>query len=217
MNRYYQEIRPYREYLHLMENFLQKEEARLSEFLATYEGPTSYEAISPLDVKYETEKFNQITGYVEELYFMHSLPEFSNILRRSLFVNLYSFLESRMLKICRDAEYQTSLSLSDLRGTGVDKAKVYLTKVVGISFDFGRDWEEIQNLKLLRHCVAHNEGKIDDGFGNGNMTLRVYIGSRSHLSLNSNGTISFEKEFCEEVLNIIERFLEVLVSKVPTV
>lgn len=119
-----------------------------------------------------------------------------------------------MLKICRGAKYETKLSLSDLRGTGIDKAKIYLTKVIGIPFDFGHDWEEIQNLKILRHCVAHNEGKIDDGFSDGNKNLRVYIRSKTTLSLNSDGTITFEKEFCGEALDIIERFLEALASRV---
>ncbi len=215
MHEYYQEIRPYREYVDFMEDFLQKEANKSNSFIELYEGLTSYDEITPLDIKYETEEFNKITGYFEELYFTHSIKEFSNVLRRSLFVNLYAFLEKRMLKICREAgnKDEIRLSLSDLRGSGIEKAKTYLTKVVGIPFDLCQDWEEIQKFKTLRHCVAHNEGKIDDGFNDKGGNLKKYVKSKDTLSLDLDKTVRFEKEFCVEALDVIERFLETLNSR----
>ena len=204
----FQEISLYREYLQFMDAFLQKEANQSREHLESYVGPTSGD-ISPLDIKWETEKFDQYSGYIDDLYFNYSLDEFSNVLRRSLFANLYAFLESRMLKLCRENDNtDIKVSLSDIRGSGIDKAKTYLTKVIGISYKFGREWMEIQKYKTLRHCVVHYDGRLGDGFLDRGNDLKIYIEAKDSLSLSSDGIILFEKEFCEEVLDVIEGFLE---------
>lgn len=207
------ETQMYREYLESMETFLQNEMQKCHEHMATFNRPSS---VTGYDIKYETERFQEEIGYIEEALFLHTLEEFTNVLRKSFFVNLYAFLESRLLKGCRikkSERVDIRLSLSDIRGQGIDKARVYLEKVLEIPFDFGPDWQEIQRYKSLRHCIVHNEGRLDEGFSDRNNALRTYVEDKDTLSLSSDGAIILSRDFCEEVLGVVQGFLESICLK----
>jgi hypothetical protein len=145
-----------------------------------------------------------------------SLEEFTDMLRKSFFVSLYSLLESQMEDECRarrQARNDIRLSLGDLSGKGIDRAKRYLTKVLGVSSIFGTsEWQRIKKYNLLRNCIVHNEGRLQ-GFG-GQKDLREYINdNQQKLSLRKwlgQEEVVLSKEFCKEAVNAIDRFLQEL-------
>ena len=49
-------------------------------------------------------------------------------MRNSLFVSVYSFLESKIVELCVPHE-DTSLQLGDMRGKGIEQAELYLKKL----------------------------------------------------------------------------------------
>jgi hypothetical protein len=134
---------------------------------------------------------------------------FTNFLRKSFFLYLFSFLESNLVQQCRSrAEKQAILlSLSDIAGGSVmDKARTYFTKVLGVYFPSDTpEWREIQNYRRLRNCIVHSRGTLKDDHD----PLRVYVVSRN--SLNSDeGEIILGKEFCEEACVTVTNFLNQL-------
>ncbi len=67
------------------------------------------------------------------------IGNFSNTLRRSFFVSLYSFLESQLVQEChvrRILRGGLGRSLSDMKGMGINQAKGYLTTVLGVKVPF---------------------------------------------------------------------------------
>lgn len=53
---------------------------------------------------------------------------FPRILRYSIFLTCYSFLEAKLTELCRHLEANYKLKLSDLSGKGVIRAHNYLSK-----------------------------------------------------------------------------------------
>jgi len=125
-------------------------------------------------------------------------------------VNLYSFFEAALVKECRNRKSsETPLSFSDIAGQNdIDRAKTYLTKVVRIHFPSDApEWQEIQNYRMLRNCIVHNQGKMEEGARG--QKLREYIARQKNLSLYGD-EVYFDKGFCEEAFETIRKFLLLL-------
>lgn len=82
----------------------------------------------------------------------------TNLMRMSLFLSLYAFLELILKELCRFEQIEREISLpsTSLRKQGIEGCKIYLTKVIGIDFPSeSREWGEIKNYQKLRNHVAH--------------------------------------------------------------
>ena len=147
---------------------------------------------------------------------IYQVDLFANILRKSLFVSLYGFFESQLTAACRarkQARDDIQLSLSDITGRGITRAKVYLVKVLRVNFPFGTnpEWQEIQEYRILRNCIVHNEGVLEGMSSKDVAKLRKYIDRKQTLSLWwDDDIIILKKGFCEEALDTIRRFLRLL-------
>lgn len=76
----------------------------------------------------------------------------------------YGYFEKVLNDLCaefRDSE-NIKLSLQDLQGQGIERARNYLVKVVGLEKAFATsDWQAIKLLGVLRNSVAHRDGFVD--------------------------------------------------------
>ena len=153
-------------------------------------------------------------------YLINEIQEFENILLKSFFVTIYGFLESQLMQQCRKLEKlnkDVALSISEIRGEGVQKAMIYLIKVqhIGFSLSNSSEWERIQNYNMLRNCIVHNEGRFDDGLKDGRDKLEKFI-KRKDSSLDLDGSyIVFTQEFCKNAWKTVEEFLW-LISQAET-
>lgn|SRR5574341_806777 len=146
-----------------------------------------------------------------DYYRLERISEFENILFSSFFVSVYFYLESELTKHCGDLQRknQEPLSLSDIVGSGVQRAMTYLVKVhhIELSLDNNPEWKKIQNYNLLRNCIVHNQGRLDDGFERGKEKLLRFIQEPdSKLKLVDTWCV-LDKDFCLEALNTIQAFL----------
>jgi hypothetical protein len=134
---------------------------------------------------------------------------FPNILRKSFFVNLYSFLESTLKQKCHDLERQGGqlLLLKEIAGRGIQRAMVYLIKVQGIPLSLGESshWERIQNYRRLRNCIVHNEGKLDER-APARAQLEAFVDREPGLYL-SGDEIVLSADFCSKAIDTVEGFL----------
>jgi hypothetical protein len=147
-----------------------------------------------------------------EYYQLDRIADFENTLFSSFFVTIYFYLESELTRHCHDLakQHQEMLSLSDIVGNGVQRAVTYLIKVQHIEFSLGnsREWEKIQNYNILRNCIVHNQGKLDESFEKGSREklLKFIEKPNSKLQL-SNTWCVLNKDFCLEALSTIKTFL----------
>ncbi len=138
--------------------------------------------------------------------------EFIDLLYSSFFVSLYSFLETQLNNECRSSQQEDptiKVSLGDLNGLGLVRAKKYLTKVLDTSFQFGNNplWEQIQWYNKIRNCIVHNNNVIT------NRQLKEYI--TAHKSLKSvvffgDDYLILNKQFCLDAISNSGYFLRTL-------
>ena len=80
--------------------------------------------------------------------------------RSSTVVSLYSCLEKQMHVLCKRLEKTNKfpISVTDLKGDGVVRSKIYLSKMAGISFDsngMNGHWSNIIKLNKVRNQIVH--------------------------------------------------------------
>ncbi len=197
------EIDLFEAYLATMEEFLEEKarehRERLSDIrLSKQDSPDAGQS-SP------EEDFEQIGLEMTE--------QFANLLRRSFFVSLYSYFESRLVKECRSRRADNVLlGYSDIAGQNeIDKAKIYFTKVLRERFPSDTtEWQEIQNYRLLRNCIVHNRGRLDEMRDiQAQKPLQEYIKRKPTLSLRDEEVI-IRRGFGEEAYRTVKDFLSLL-------
>jgi len=161
-------------------------------------------------LKEELKKYpDNLDPYVENMiysqyfYLAESLP---NILRTSFIVTCYSYLEHELIQKCKIEKNAKPLQLSinDLNGKGIEQAKNYLIKVVGIDFPIGEPWNEIMNIKDIRNFIVHKRGILDNS--KKAEKIRTYIDKRQDISLELDEII-LSADYCRYVINIFDKFL----------
>jgi hypothetical protein len=138
--------------------------------------------------------------------------EFPNILRTSLFISCYSFLENQLVMLCKEIhkKRKLALSLSDLSGNGIEKAHKYLKKVAQLEFpDQSKDWNFLRKCNLIRNCLVHNGGTIPDN----DTKLLSAVNSINSINVKYipfEKKIELEKEFCFDLIESIRNFFKLL-------
>jgi hypothetical protein len=104
---------------------------------------------------------------------------------------------------------QIKILLDDIHGSGINRAKIYLVKVLNTSFPFENDsaWEKIQWFGKIRNCIVHAEGKVKDS------NLKKYIENHPNLHCEmrfGNDSVVLDEGFCEEAIAVIGAFLQSL-------
>lgn len=146
----------------------------------------------------------------DDSFSKQEISEFTNLLLSSFVVSLCSYLESRLVKECRQSQQDDpniKLSFDDINGRNIiRKAETYLVKVLDTSFPFATDsnWEELRWYNQIRNCIVHKEGIVFD------KELKKYIEKRDDVSLEKafgNNYLILSKNFCEKMLSNVEAFL----------
>lgn len=146
---------------------------------------------------------------------------FTNLLRQSFLVSLYSFMELWLMRECylSSQRNDSGKSYKATTGTGIKKAKQYFKGTMKSDYPFGssKDWTWIRKFQLLRDCIIHRQGSLT-GFSSFavDSTLVKFIKNEQGLSLfgTDNQQIFVEYDFCLKALQIVHRFMiEILALK----
>ena len=92
-----------------------------------------------------------------------SINLFCQIQYRSTFLVLYSYFEHILNYLCHSiqGELKTPLTLKDIHGQGIERAKTYLVKLAKIEKPFQtKYWQRAKLLSEIRNTIAHNNSKI---------------------------------------------------------
>lgn len=142
------------------------------------------------------------------------LKGFSNLLRKSFLMSLYSFMELWLIRECHlDSKRRDGgKSYKTIKNRGLDKVKKYFSKIMQseYSFDTSQDWLWITNFKLLRDCIVHRRGNLS-GLSDFEVdpTLFAFVHKESKLNLSGtkNKEIFIEHEFCLKSITIVHKFM----------
>jgi len=88
---------------------------------------------------------------------------YPHILRSSLFTTAYAIFEVFLNSLCKELEaHIAGAGLHDLRGEGIQRARLYLAKVVGVTFPDTDAWERLVLYGKLRNAMVHSQGDLTD-------------------------------------------------------
>lgn len=146
-----EELEKLRKFHSLMEETLIRREEETVSKLRTLPGP----AIDDAALEWLTaERPKQSDG--------NDLPK---KLRYSIVIHLFTTIETQGLIMCGEiAEIVPSgLTPSDLKGSRLDRIRVYLDKGCGVFPAVAAEWERIHWIEKLRHIVVHEAGEVPMG------------------------------------------------------
>ncbi len=135
------------------------------------------------------------------------------ILRKSLAISIYSFLEHHMNLICNhlDEFHSSSLTLKDLKGDGIKRAKLHLEKVHSLDFSkLNSCWSFLSNFNKVRNCLVHTDG--DTSLMRSKTTLVNVVDSSDGLSLIKEKQIKIEKDYIHDCIYQMGIFLTKIVD-----
>lgn len=150
----------------------------------------------------------------DEFYEFHSddhweLSEvYPNILRGSLFVACISLAEHELISLCKylHKENKYDLSLDDIKGKGIYRAKIYLNKVVNIENSIS--WNDILIFQKIRNFIVHNRGKLDKS--DNAKEVENYVALNPSVKLDDLKRLQFSGMFCLEVIEKLGEFFNKL-------
>ncbi|MEQ8416829.1 MAG: hypothetical protein RIB71_20270 [Imperialibacter sp.] len=149
----------FRDYLNLMESYLQQELEKHNESLNEKE----LEEYS----KTAGEHHREYMQFLVEEHFKEKTVlafDFPHSFRSSLVIQIFSFLEFELKNICKyhSSFNNSDFSITDLKGNSdVEKAKIYLTKGAKIDFkQLNPEWPFIDCVRIIRNLLVHHQGII---------------------------------------------------------
>ncbi len=198
------EFQYYLDYMKFMEEFLEEEKKK--------EDKNIEKALSEIS-----------SGDSEiAIMFLPKIFEFADMLRKSFFVTLYSFFESKLVQECRlRKNNEIALTFDDIRAPDdIERVKKYFTKVLRSDFPSNSpEWETIQNYRVVRNCIVHAQGRIDElkdkkdreklqRFVNKNGMISLSRNEEDQIAFfRNNGEIYIHRGFCEDACKTIGSFL----------
>jgi len=131
-------------------------------------------------------------------------------LRESLFVTSFSHFEAVMNGLCakiREARSCT-VELSDLKGSGVNRARAFLIKVAGLAVPDPL-WEPVTFLNRLRNLIVHNNSHVDSKIRE-HRVLQKTAKQWPTVEVPQDGRIKFHPGFNEKALDTFVEFFDQL-------
>jgi len=136
--------------------------------------------------------------------------KFPRILRNSFLVSACSLLEFEMDVFCKKLEegQQIPISWNKLTGDKLERVKNYC-KLVKLELSYnGQIWQEINRYYKVRHCIAHTSGLLKKLTDKDKKDLLPYLTEKRIISQDTiEQEIALTKQFCEEVINTMQNFL----------
>ncbi len=161
------------------------------------------------DQRYEWEEF-----YLYEQLLLSKV--FTRTLRASVLVAAYTLFEASLDAIC-SAEQKCHghvLTPADLAGQGVQRAKLYLSKVCGVTFpEESREWNRLMDLNKIRNVLAHADGNIKR-VRNPDI-IREVVGRTPGLRLQNNSYLEIDQEYVALTIGDVRSFFSVLHKAFP--
>ncbi|HFR4168428.1 TPA: hypothetical protein ACHVJ4_005252 [Bacillus cereus] len=148
------ELKTFEKYMNEMENFIINQLHELDTQYSERKKRSSSEAEATHIFEYQ---------YENQFYYYEN--EFPHILRKSFIISLYSFLEQKLMEICKNLEYNNSqkLSLDSINSKGVFKYYKYLNEIVNVDLtSVKKEWHQIIKINIIKNHFVHDGNDLLD-------------------------------------------------------
>lgn len=194
-------IFPYREELERSRFFLKTMEELVDQ--------SEREEVAALEKGVEKLTPEQQDEYWQWHYPFHWQEIFSNRIRAAFILQLCTFVEGELTEISRRIELiaQVPLSVGDLRGSTLSKARKYLQAFASIEKPNDSSWHILERIFDVRNVVVH-EGGFAGRYRN-HKQIVAFAKTVPGLSL-QNDFVQVKREFCEFCLASVGMFCDEL-------
>lgn len=136
---------------------------------------------------------------------------FPDMLWNTVFLHCYFFAEASLNQICDNVKLAEdyTIGLQEIKGSGIQRAGLYLSKVAGVKRPFETEaWQKLNDLRSIRNILTHAEGYVDPANKQVIEYAKKYPGfSVVDFSYDPRCIqIGISKEFVQEAILIIETF-----------
>ncbi|MER0468112.1 hypothetical protein ABR330_15855 [Bacillus cabrialesii subsp. cabrialesii] len=182
------QLQTFREYAEYVESNLRRE---------LYKYEQTFKELSDIEIEEFVDwHYDEISQYRDD---------FPSIMRNSLFISVYSFLEEKVIDLC-DQPDETSIKLEDLQGNGIKRASLFIKKVLKDDFpDDTKEWHFILNANQIRNCIVHCGGDIDKA--KNPKRVRNAVNELENVIEGRHNKILLNEDFCIEFIDVVEKFL----------
>jgi hypothetical protein len=148
-------------------------------------------------------------NYLEQLFEEDLFPT----MRYSFLVFLHTVFETRLRGFCDASQRARNLPihLTDLKGSAVDQAKTFLTKLVGVAVGSFDEWHHLQCFQDVRDCIVHHYGYLNPNDSR-HKKLQQFAATSDGIIVTSDNRIHLSRAFCERHLTNIESFFKRLIA-----
>jgi hypothetical protein len=193
--------------IEILRTYINMNEELIEHFINNYFENKENNTIEIEYDEYNSQMVTYFIGLDDETYDLDGIfnEHIPNLHRYSVFVTLFSFLETELNELCKRIQNKDNLGLSftDISGKGIDRAAKYLDKIAGIKItEEPNIWGNIKNMRELRNKIVHNAGKIDDSDRNDN-SLKKFIKEKPDFLI-GNSEIIIKNGFLLFVIDTIE-------------
>lgn len=142
--------------------------------------------------------------------------EFPQYHRKASFLMIFAMLEDDLTEFCKAvaAKHNLTTTLSSVRGRGIERAKVYLTKTARFAFPASTpEWEKIKAFGDVRNVLIHAAGYLDPSNAQHERVKKFSQTEASGLRLrhHARSQITLEPNFLPSVVATLQKFYELLV------
>lgn len=170
-----------------MNDPISKSAIRVGKILVDLENLAHYANFTEKSLRGEMEEIN---AFIREHGRQPSIDDelwnvsevFPHLHRSAALLSIFAFFDHNLNAVC-DAlaeEHGKRLRVVDIHGRGLARAKIYLSKEIGIAFPGTSEaWQELAQLNDLRNAIAHRDGLLrpeDKG-------LRNYIAKSQYVTI----------------------------------
>ncbi len=153
-----------------------------------------------------------VEGYGWELH--TNQFKYPNIHRESTVLTIFSFLEKQLNDLCDILSdfIDSDLRFKDLSGQGIERAILYLRKVINFNFSTSnREIAYIRGFNQVRNHIVHNGGELPESQTH---NVNKFIKSNDNVRGNPGGSLIISDKFIPELIEVLSSFFKNLDSEV---
>ncbi|MEH7419567.1 hypothetical protein V7266_30510, partial [Neobacillus drentensis] len=157
--------------------------------------------------EFDEDQKQEYYDFMSDDFWKHK-DDYPQIVRKSFFLQAYFSFEHFLNEICNHfkQKLELTLDLKDINGQGLERSKIYISKVIGVSSPFqSKYWTKIQLYNQIRNVFVHNAGEYDDS----NKKHRATKQQLKNVDV-KNYEFMLNEEFCIEVINTFREFTKLI-------
>lgn len=145
--------------------------------------------------------------------------QLENTATYSIIPSCYMLFETNLVAFSNIEKnhYCIELKHNELAGGKIEKIKKYLSKMADIDVSKIQSWSYLKDLEIIRNCIVHNEGKVNQEFKDCQLIEKIIQKYREHISINrplheNERYIIVKFSFCDLFLEKLNSFFDELIT-----